>query len=122
VLLTCFIGGARAPALALKPQATLVTCARRDLDHLLGIDKRVTATFTAVARYPRAIPQYDLGYDAITAAVECAEADFPGVYLAGAYRAGASLAACVGSGLAVAERVGPRLGATACSPLSPALT
>jgi oxygen-dependent protoporphyrinogen oxidase len=122
VLLTCFIGGARAPGLALERQETLVGCARRDLDRLLGVDRHATATFTAVARFPRAIPQYDVGYDTITAAVERAEADFPGVHFAGSYRGGASLPACVASGLAIAERVAPRLGATACSPLVPALT
>jgi protoporphyrinogen/coproporphyrinogen III oxidase len=109
VLLTCFVGGTRAPALATRPDAVLVALVREDLRRFLGIT--AAPDMIAITRWSHAIPQYDVGYAAVMNAIDAAESAAPGLYLAGSYRRGTSLGDCIACGCATAGRVAGRFAA-----------
>jgi oxygen-dependent protoporphyrinogen oxidase len=103
VAITCFVGGARHPALAREATDALVGRVLRDLRALLGV--RGDPVFVRHVYWPRAIPQYTVGYGAIKEAAEATERAHPGLWLTGNYRFGVSVGDCVQSGRQVAERV-----------------
>ena len=106
VLLTTFVGGARRPELVdLDPRA-LVALVRQELAELLGA--RGEPTFQLVVRWPRAIPQYVVGYGRWLRMMADVETLNPGCFLAGSYRGGISLGDALSSGLQAASRVGAR--------------
>lgn len=102
--LTTYVGGERYPELALLPEAKLVELVCADLQKLLGV--RGQPTFRHVVVYPRAIPQYNVGYGRFKELMTKLEADAPGFFLAGHYRDGVSLSDSIVSGISVSERVG----------------
>jgi oxygen-dependent protoporphyrinogen oxidase len=56
--------------------------------------------------FPKAIPQYEVGYGRFKELMNAMEAKAPGFFLAGNYRDGVSLGDSILSGWNVAERVG----------------
>ncbi|HEY2328378.1 MAG TPA: protoporphyrinogen oxidase, partial [Verrucomicrobiae bacterium] len=101
--LTSYIGGARYPELALLPPEKLVETTLADLRALLGVKGKPVFTQTAV--YPRAIPQYNVGYGQYRQLLNDLEATAPGLFFAGHYRDGVSLGDSIVSGVNIAERV-----------------
>jgi oxygen-dependent protoporphyrinogen oxidase len=101
--LTSYVGGERYPELAsLSPEKLCaLTCA--DLSVLLGV--RGKPTFQHTVFYPRAIPQYNLGYGRYRQMMTELEVKAPGLFLAGHYRDGVSLSDSIVSGCNVADRV-----------------
>jgi oxygen-dependent protoporphyrinogen oxidase len=55
--------------------------------------------------YPRAIPQYNVGYGRFKKLMTDLELQHPGFHLAGHYRDGVSLSDSIVSGINVAEQV-----------------
>jgi len=106
VALTALTGGALRPALARRSAAELVAAATGDLHELLGITGRPEFVRTTV--WPRAIPQYDLGYDRMLEAMAGCEAAHPGILIGGAARDGISLPQCIQAGLALARKAACR--------------
>jgi oxygen-dependent protoporphyrinogen oxidase len=104
VTLTSYIGGARYPELALLPQEQIVETVLADLRALLGVKGKPVFTQTAV--YPRAIPQYNVGYGKYRDLLNDLEARNPNLFFAGHYRDGVSLGDSIVSGVNMAERVG----------------
>ncbi len=103
VTITCFVGGARQPQMAREESDVLVGRVLHDLRALLGV--RGDPLFIKHVFWPRAIPQYTLGYQAVKDAADATEAANPGLYLAGNYRNGVSVGDCIASGQQMAERV-----------------
>jgi len=101
--LTSYVGGERYPELASLPQDKLVALTCEDLRVLLGVNG--PPTFRHTVFYPKAIPQYNLGYGRYREAMTEIEAKAPGLFLAGHYRDGVSLSDSIVSGCNVAERV-----------------
>jgi oxygen-dependent protoporphyrinogen oxidase len=93
VLLTAFVGGERQPELATADTAQLKATVLDELRELLGINGE--PTFVHHRHWPRAIPQYKLGYGALLEQMNQIETDFPGLKLAGNYRDGISLTYCI---------------------------
>jgi oxygen-dependent protoporphyrinogen oxidase len=96
VLLTVFVGGARQPELALLPDAELRLRVEADLQKLLFVTQ--PPVYQKIVRWPRAIPQYNLGYQTLLEAMDAAETGWPGLALAGSYRGGVSMPQCLESG------------------------
>jgi oxygen-dependent protoporphyrinogen oxidase len=65
--------------------------------------------FSQVVSYPRAIPQYNVGYGKYRDRLTEIEAQAPGLYFAGQYRDGVSLADSMVSGINIAERLVKKL-------------
>jgi oxygen-dependent protoporphyrinogen oxidase len=110
VTLTSYIGGARYPELALLSQDQLVETVLADLRVLLGVKGK--PVFTQTATYPRAIPQYNVGYGKYRQMLNDIEALSPGLFFAGHYRDGVSLGDSIVSGVNIAERVGKTFSTT----------
>ena len=74
-----------------------------DLRVLLGVKGK--PTFQHSVFYPRAIPQYNVGYGRYRALMTEAENKAAGLFLAGHYRDGVSLSDSIVSGCNVVDRV-----------------
>jgi len=103
VTLTSYVGGMRAPELALRPPEALVGMTVRDLGVILGV--RGQPTFQHTVLYSKAIPQYEVGYGRFKDIMAALEQEAPGLFFAGHYRDGISLGDSILSALAVAERI-----------------
>ena len=101
--LTIYIGGERHPELAALPPEELFEITCRDLALLLGV--KGEPTFRHCAFYPKAIPQYNVGYGLYRERMASIEREAPALFLAGHYRDGISLGDSIVSGCNVAERV-----------------
>jgi oxygen-dependent protoporphyrinogen oxidase len=108
VMLTAFVGGTRDPDLVQADPHTLTARVLDDVRLLLGAQGE--PTFRAVQVWPKAIPQYVLGYGRFKDIADEVERRNPGLLLAGTYRDGVSLGEAVGSGERAATRVTEVLG------------
>ena len=104
VNLTSYVGGARYPELASLPPDKLVEVVLADLRVLLGVKGK--PTFVHSALWPKAIPQYNVGYGKYRELLTDLEAKNPNLFFAGHYRDGVSLGDSIVSGVNIAERVG----------------
>jgi oxygen-dependent protoporphyrinogen oxidase len=102
LLLSSYVGGERSPELASLPVDKLVQLVRDDLRTLLGV--RGEPVFQQVTLYPRAIPQYNVGYGKFKALLDTIEARAPGLFFAGHFRDGVSLGDSIVSGVNIAGR------------------
>jgi len=103
VTLTCYVGGTRAPALALRSASALVEMTTTDLGKILGVSG--APTFQHHVLYEKAIPQYEVGYGLFRDLMQEIETQAPGLFFAGHYRDGISLGDSIVSGHDVAERI-----------------
>jgi protoporphyrinogen/coproporphyrinogen III oxidase len=108
VMLTVFVGGARDPDFVQADPQTLTARVLDDLRVLLGVQGE--PTFRAVQVWPKAIPQYVLGYGRFKDIADEVERRNPGLLLAGTYRDGVSLGEAIGSGERAATKVADFLG------------
>ena len=95
-LLRVFLGGAMNEGVLEGDDETLARLARGELAELLGI--RVPPLWTRVGRYPRAMPQYQIGHLVRVEAIEGCVRELPGLALAGGAYRGVGIADCVRSG------------------------
>ena len=93
VLLTTFIGGERQPQLATADTEGLQALVLDELRELLGV--RGQPNFRHHRHWPRAIPQYKLGYGKKLEQIRQIEKDHSELKLAGNYRTGISLTYCI---------------------------
>jgi oxygen-dependent protoporphyrinogen oxidase len=104
VLLTTFVGGRRNPELAMAEEAVIVEKVAAEHRALLGT--RAPALWNEVTRWPRAIPQYEMGHLARLGKVAEAETAVPGLRFCANYRGGVSVGDCIANGHAMAESLG----------------
>jgi protoporphyrinogen/coproporphyrinogen III oxidase len=112
--LTSYIGGERFPELAGLPPEQLYEIASKDLRVLLGVKGK--PTFQHSVFWPRAIPQYNVGYGTFRAKMIEVEQQAPGFFLAGHYRDGISLSDSIVSGCNIADRAGQHVASVSDSP------
>ncbi len=89
VALTTFVGGSRQPENALLHDEQLLSLVLNDLRDLIGVKDE--PVFVRIRKWPRAIPQYKVGYLEIQKKFAKWEENFPGLYFAGNFRRGISL-------------------------------
>jgi oxygen-dependent protoporphyrinogen oxidase len=102
--LTNYIGGERFPELAGLPAEELYEITSKDLRVLLGVKGK--PTFQHSVFWPRAIPQYNVGYGTFRTKMTEVERRAPGFFLAGHYRDGISLGDSIVSGCNIADKAG----------------
>ncbi len=115
VLLRVFLGSARIPDLSELPDEELIRIALQELKVTMQVS---AAPILAKAyRWPRAIPQYEVGHAGRVREIERLMAFHPGLHLAGAAYHGSGIPDCVQSGSENAIRILERLadGATEAS-------
>ena len=104
VALTVLVGGTRQPELARLPADELLAKIQPDLAALLGV--KGPPVFRRHGLWPKAIPQYTLGYQSHLDTMAAAERNHPGFYLGGQARDGISMPACIAAGERLAARIG----------------
>ena len=104
VLLTAFMGGAHDPQAPSLDDDTLAAALQVDLARCLGITGE--PVFRRITRWDRAIPQYALGHLDRMAEIDRDLDRLPGLHLQSAWRGGISVADCIRSAEALAERIG----------------
>lgn len=102
-LLTVFIGGAKASEKALLAEDDMLANVLRDLQELLGLDGE--PEYKRLSVWPKAIPQYNVGYEKFLDHMKQIENSHKGIHFAGHYRDGISVANSILSGIKVAERI-----------------
>jgi oxygen-dependent protoporphyrinogen oxidase len=103
VLMRCIAGGALDPTLMELDDDGVVEAMREDLRRSMGITAR--PTFVRVVRWPRGIPQYNIGHVDRVARIDRAAARHPGLFLTGNALRGVAFNACIDEAPRVAERV-----------------
>jgi oxygen-dependent protoporphyrinogen oxidase len=103
VTLTSYIGGERQPELALQSPEKLIAMTMEDLKILLGA--RGEPVFQHVAVFPKAIPQYNVGYGKFKNLLAEIESKARGLFFAGSFRGGISLGDSIVSGRNAVEKV-----------------
>jgi oxygen-dependent protoporphyrinogen oxidase len=110
VLVRAMLGGAVDREAGELTPDELVATTRRDLRKLLGIE--VAPVYEHVVRWPRAIPQYELGHLERVARIERELAARPGLFMAGNALTGIAFAKAAARGLAMGEAAADHLGRT----------
>jgi oxygen-dependent protoporphyrinogen oxidase len=103
VALAVYIGGARAPDLALRPTEELADLARRELADLVGA--RGAPVVVRVRQWPRGLPQYEIGHRQRVDRIAEAARRAPGLFVTGNYISGVSVSACLEQAIASAARI-----------------
>ncbi len=119
VTLTSYVGGERYPELAELPEHELCELVCRDLHALLGVHG--APTFVQCIRHARAIPQYNLGYQAFRDLISEIEMRAPGLIFAGHYRDGISVGDSIVSGSNASEKIAATVRAVPARPARPPL-
>lgn len=101
--LTVMVGGVRQPDIARLPTDKLLAVVDRDLRELLGVQG--APVFQRHTFWPRAIPQYNLGYGAHLETMAEAERRHGNLFIGGQARDGIALPACIAAGEKLADRV-----------------
>jgi len=101
--LTSFVGGMREPELTQLVDSELVRIVDAELSRFVGV--RGAPVFSHVQRWPRAIPQYTLGYQRFKDAIAATESAAPGLFIGGNSRDGISVGQCIESGRRLAKAV-----------------
>ena len=104
VTFTSYVGGERQPELAALPAEKLFELVCDDLRALLGVKGK--PVFTHHHFWPRAIPQYNVGFGKFKDLLNEIESRAHGLFFAGSFRDGISLGDSIVSGVNIAESVG----------------
>jgi oxygen-dependent protoporphyrinogen oxidase len=88
-LLTAFIGGQRQPELVSRPEQAIGELALAEQASLLGA--RGAPLMQTVTRWPRAIPQYNLGHLARVQRVDTATQAWPGLFCCANWKGGVAV-------------------------------
>ncbi|HYG62736.1 MAG TPA: protoporphyrinogen oxidase, partial [Thermoanaerobaculia bacterium] len=103
VALSAFLGGRTAPEIVGWDEDRIAAVVDEDLRRSLGV--RGEPVFRLIRRWPRAIPQYELGHGRYLDLARELETALPGLRLGGNYLSGISVPDCIQNGTALAEEL-----------------
>jgi oxygen-dependent protoporphyrinogen oxidase len=103
VTITCYIGGTRAPELAMTSFDRQRDLALADLRKILGVEGR--PVFSHHFTFRKAIPQYEVGFGKYRDFMNQLEERAPGLFLGGHFRDGISLGDSIVAGYTAADRL-----------------
>ena len=103
VALTTFVGGSRQPEITEESNEHLLIMVCEELNSIMGVQG--VPTYHRIARWKRAIPQYNLGHLSIVEQMEQFEQSHPGVFVSGNFRGGISVGDCIINSEQTAQRV-----------------
>ncbi len=101
VLIHCFLGGARNPAIGQLEASDLLEILLPELSRMLGVHG--SPVFVDVKKWTQSIPQYNLGHERFLEILEEVENKHTGLTFAGSYRSGVSVGQCIRAGWAAAQ-------------------
>jgi oxygen-dependent protoporphyrinogen oxidase len=105
--LTVMLGGSLNSSLALENESVLLNKVMADLKQLLGITE--DPLFIRKTLWPKAIAQYNLGYETMQKTFQAVEEAFPGFYVGGQLRDGISVPDCIRAGFKLALKTDSEL-------------
>ena len=100
---TLFIGGSRNPGFVNENEDVVIRNAKSEFEELMKINGE--AVHTAKRLWPKAIPQYTLGYVEHENYFDHFEIDNKGIFLSGNYRGGISIGDCIKNAEKVAGKI-----------------
>jgi len=100
---TLFIGGSRKPGFVTEKEDDVIRNAKSEFEELMKINGE--AVHTAKRLWPKAIPQYTLGYVEHENYFDHFEIDNKGIFLSGNYRGGISIGDCIKNAEKVAGKI-----------------
>jgi oxygen-dependent protoporphyrinogen oxidase len=100
---TSFAGGATDPELFRKSDDEIAEIICGEVGRILGITGPPVTYL--VNRYPRALPQYNLGHSETVSELAAAASSIPGLFLTGNYLSGPSIGSCIEQANQTAEAV-----------------
>jgi protoporphyrinogen/coproporphyrinogen III oxidase len=103
VALTSFAGGVTDPEIVGKSEYEIAQIVQDENARVLQITGPPISS--AVWRYPRALPQYNLGHGHVVEQIRTSAREIPGLFFAGNYLEGPSIGKCVEQGFQTAESV-----------------
>lgn len=103
VLLCCFLGGSRQPAVARRDDAEIKGVVDRELAETLGVSGKPEREW--IQRWEQAIPQYDHDQRRREACLDALESEEPSLRFHGAFRGGISLMQAMRGGEALGRRL-----------------
>jgi oxygen-dependent protoporphyrinogen oxidase len=103
VNLSSYLGGLRHPDIASLTAAQRIEATLSDYRTLLGV--KGDPIFSSEVFIPNAIPQYMIGYGRYKDLMADMERSSPGLFFAGNYRDGISVADSIGSGVKASQRL-----------------
>jgi protoporphyrinogen/coproporphyrinogen III oxidase len=101
--MNAFIGGARQPELFELTDDQVVELTVNELQSAMHISGN--PVYLHLTRWPKSIPQYELGYQNNMDALNAFEEQYPGIMLTGNYRGGISVGDCIKNASEIAERL-----------------
>ena len=104
---TLFIGGARDPEVGSIDKEILVGKVRKEFEKIMKINSE--PEFVKYKYWPKAIPQYNIGYIEHEKYFDEFEKNNPGIILSGNYRGGISVGDCIKHAQEVAEKITTKL-------------
>lgn len=112
VLLTAYLGGARAPATVDWDDGRIIDAALAMLRPVLRLKGSEPDMMVRIDRHREALPLYHGAYQARMRAIDARLARLPGLYLVANYRGGVSVRDRITSGYTAAQRISADLGST----------
>ncbi len=103
VALAAFAGGRTNPQLLELDDEALHRTMLGDLNRAVGLTG--APVFRELRRWPRAIPQYEVGHGRFVELAARIEAEHPGLYLSGNWTGGVSVPDCIQTATELAERM-----------------
>ena len=100
---TLFVGGARSPELVDNENDKHINSVIKEFKEIMNIDEE--PVFIKEKIWPKAIPQYRLGYIEHERYFEKFESNNPGIFLGGNYRGGISVGDCVKNSELTVKRI-----------------
>jgi protoporphyrinogen/coproporphyrinogen III oxidase len=101
--LSAFVGGRTDPEIVARDEDAIAATVLEELGRTLGL--RGEPAFRLVRRWPRAIPQYELGHGRFVERAREIEAALPGLAIGGNFLNGVSVPDCIKNGTALAEKI-----------------
>lgn len=102
---TTFVGGTRQPEIALLPDERLREIVLKELKDLLGVTQKPDVV--EIARWEKAIPQYNVGHGEVVRAIEAFEDNHPEIFVSGNFRGGISVSDCIKNAFELSRKLVP---------------
>jgi len=100
---TLFVGGARNPEIGSIDKEILIGKIRKEFEQIMKITGE--PVYQTYKYWPKAIPQYNLGYIEHERYFDEFEKNHPGIFLSGNYRGGISVGDCIKSSEALCQKI-----------------
>jgi oxygen-dependent protoporphyrinogen oxidase len=105
MVVRAFLGGSKNSAVLEKRDDELKATVVKDLRKLIGYLPSATPLYARVCRWPKSMPQFQVGHRDLLTKIDAAVAHHEGLSLAGASYRGVGLPECVHSGELCAEKI-----------------